>query len=70
MCLAVPGEIVEVRMVNGLRFARVRFGDVLRDVCLEYLPEAKVGDHVAVHVGVAVAVIDPEEEKAFRELFA
>jgi hydrogenase expression/formation protein HypC len=61
MCLGVPGEVVEVGEQHGLRFARVRFGGVFREVCLEVLPHAAVGDFVLVHVGFAIATIDSDE---------
>lgn len=61
MCLGIPGEVVEVHDDAGLRFGKVRFAGVSRDVCLECLPEAKVGDYVLVHVGFAIARIDAEE---------
>lgn len=61
MCLAIPGEIVSVRDEHGMRFGKVRFGGVLRDVCLEYEPEAGPGDFVLVHVGFAIATVDAEE---------
>ena len=61
MCLGIPGEIVEVRQADGLRFATVRFGGITRDVCLECQPDAGVGDCVLVHVGFAIARIDRDE---------
>jgi hydrogenase expression/formation protein HypC len=61
MCLGIPGEIVEVRDDQGMRFGKVRFGGVAREVCLACVPNAKVGDYVLVHVGFAIAVIDAEE---------
>lgn len=61
MCLAIPGEVVEVREEHGMRFGKVRFGGVTRDVCLEYEPGAGPGDFVLVHVGFAIASVDPEE---------
>ena len=61
MCLAVPGEIVSVHDREGLRFARVQFGGITREVCLEYQPTSKVGDFVLVHVGFAIATVDREE---------
>jgi hydrogenase expression/formation protein HypC len=61
MCLGIPGEVVELRERHGLRFARVRFGGITRDVCLEYLPEVTAGDFVLVHVGFAISRIDAEE---------
>jgi hydrogenase expression/formation protein HypC len=69
MCLGIPGEVVEVRDDAGLRFGKVRFAGVARDVCLEWVPEAMVGDYVLVHVGFAIALIDAEEaQRTYRIL--
>ncbi len=46
---------------HGLRFGKVRFAGVVRDVCLEYQPDVTPGDFVLVHVGFAIAKIDREE---------
>lgn len=61
MCLAVPGKVVETFEVHGLRMAKVRFGGIVREACLEYVPEAKVGDYVIVHVGFAISGLNEEE---------
>lgn len=61
MCLAIPGEIVAVEERHGMRFGRVQFGGITRDVCLEYQPASRVGDFVLVHVGFAIATVDREE---------
>jgi hydrogenase expression/formation protein HypC len=61
VCLGIPGELVETRELNGIRFGKVRFAGVLRDVCLECQPDAVVGDFVLVHVGFAIAKINREE---------
>lgn len=61
MCLAIPGEIVELTDKHGMRFGKVRFGGIVREVCLEYEPKAGIGDFVLVHVGFAIATIDREE---------
>jgi hydrogenase expression/formation protein HypC len=45
---------------EGVRMALVDFGGIRREVCVEYLPEAKVGDYVVVHVGFAISVVDEE----------
>ena len=42
---------------------KVSFGGALREVCFAYVPEAKVGDYVLVHVGFALNTIDEEEAK-------
>ena len=61
MCLAVPGEVLEIYERDALRFARVRFGGIEREVCLAYVPEARAGDYVVVHVGFALSVLDRAE---------
>jgi hydrogenase expression/formation protein HypC len=61
MCLGIPGEVMEIRVDDGVRVGTVRFGGVARDVCLECVPEVVVGDFVLVHVGFALTRIDPEE---------
>ena len=61
MCLGVPGLINEIREQDGLRMASVDFGGVVRDVCLDYVPEAKVGDYCLVHVGFALNLISQAE---------
>jgi hydrogenase expression/formation protein HypC len=61
MCLAVPGKIVSVVGEDLERQAKVDFGGVLREVNLAYVPEAKVGEYVLVHVGFAISVVDEEE---------
>ena len=61
MCLGIPGEVIEVYDKQGLRFGLVRFGGISREVCLEYQPDAGVGDFVLVHVGFAISRIDRAE---------
>lgn len=62
MCLAVPGKIVEVIGTDPLlRSAKVSFAGVVKLISLTCTPEAKLGDFVLVHVGVAISTIDPEE---------
>ena len=69
MCLGIPGEIVGVRDDDGLRVGRVRFAGITRDVCLDYVPDAAVGEYVLVHVGFAISRIDREEAaRAYRVL--
>lgn len=68
MCLAIPGEIIDIREENSLRFGKVRFGGITREVCLSYVPEAKVGDYVIVHAGFAINTVNEAEAKATLEL--
>ena len=66
MCLGVPGKIVEVYEVAGLRMGRVDFGGVVKEACLEYVPDAAVGEYTVIHVGFAIGRLD--EAEAHRSL--
>jgi hydrogenase expression/formation protein HypC len=74
MCLAVPGKIIAILVEEhlGLRRGKVDFGGIRKEVCLDYTPEACVGDYVMVHVGFALSVVNEEEAQrvfdALREL--
>lgn len=71
MCLGVPGRIESATEdALGMRMGRVSFGGVVKEVCLAYVPEAKVGDHVLVHVGFALTVIDEAEARRTTEALA
>ena len=61
MCLAIPGKVVKIYSNEGLQMARVRFGGVTREACLDYVPETQLGDYVLVHVGFALSKVDEEE---------
>ena len=61
MCLAIPGKVVETFAANGMQMARVQFGGVVREACLEYVPDTQVGEYVLVHVGFAISRVDEEE---------
>lgn len=65
MCLAVPGKITQITtdLDPAFRQARVSFGGIVKEVNLAMVPQAKVGDYVMVHVGVAISVVDEEEAK-------
>ena len=61
MCLSLPGKIITIDENSELRMADVDFGGVRREVCVEWVPEANIGDYVLVHVGVAINLIDEKE---------
>lgn len=64
MCLAVPGQIVDIAGEDPLlRMGRVRFGGITKEISLVYTPEANAGDYVLVHVGFALSVIDEIEAR-------
>jgi hydrogenase expression/formation protein HypC len=69
MCLAIPGKVVETFDKSGLLMGRVQFGGIIREACLEYVPETLVGDYVLVHVGFAISRVDEAEaERTYRAL--
>src|SRR3954465_11205558 len=72
MCLAVPGKVLEIVGDDPLlRAAKVSFAGVIKLVSLTCTPEARVGDYVLVHVGVAISVVDAREaEETFAYLKA
>ncbi len=71
MCLAIPGKIMTVTGDDPLfRTAKVDFDAVAREISLSCLPEAKAGDYVIVHVGMAISLLDEEEAKQTLEDFA
>lgn len=63
MCLAIPGKVVEAFDQDGMRMAKVQFGGIIREACLEYVPDTKVGEYVLVHVGFAISKVDEEEAR-------
>jgi hydrogenase expression/formation protein HypC len=64
VCLAIPGKLIAKTEENGVPCGRVEFGGIVRTACLDFLPEAEVGDYILVHVGFAISLIDEEEAKA------
>jgi hydrogenase expression/formation protein HypC len=61
MCLAIPGKVALIDEKDGIRTGRVQFGGISRQACLDFVPEAQVGDYVMVHVGFAISVVDKDE---------
>jgi len=68
MCLGVPGKIIEIYETNNVRMGRVDFGGVIKEACLDFLPEIQVGDYTIVHVGFGISQIDEEEAMKTLEM--
>jgi hydrogenase expression/formation protein HypC len=56
MCLAIPMRLVEID--GAVALAEV--DGVTRQVRLDLLPEAVLGDYVLIHAGLAIARVDAE----------
>lgn len=62
MCLGVPGRIESISNEDPImRTGKVSFGGIFKEVNLAYVPDAKVGDYVVVHVGFAISRLDERE---------
>ena len=70
MCLAIPGKIESISGDDPLtRMGKINFGGIVKEASLAYVPEAKVGDYVIVHVGFALSRVDEDEaQKVFEYL--
>jgi hydrogenase expression/formation protein HypC len=69
VCLAIPGQILEIQEQGGMRVARVQFGGIVRQVSLDFVPEAGLRDYVMVHVGFAISRVDRVEADRTYKLF-
>ncbi|HCM97114.1 MAG: hydrogenase assembly protein HypC [Chloroflexi bacterium GWB2_49_20] len=61
MCLGIPGKVIELFEVNGMKMAKIDFSGVVKEACMEYLPEIKVGDYTLIHVGFGLSILDEKE---------
>ena len=69
MCLGVPGKVTRVEgNPLGMAMGEVDFGGVLKNVCLAYVPEVRVGDYVVVHAGFAISQVDEAEAAEILDL--
>jgi hydrogenase expression/formation protein HypC len=59
MCLAVPGKIISINNNDpNLKMAKVQFGGIIKDICIEWLDDPKTGEYVMAHVGTALSKVD------------
>lgn len=69
MCLAVPGQIVEVREELGTTMATIDFDGIRKSICLAYLPDIQVGDYAIVHAGFAISKVDEASAQETLAMF-
>lgn len=65
MCLAIPAKIVELKDDS---MATVDILGVTREIALDLVPQAELGDYVLVHAGFAIEVVDAEYAQETIEL--
>jgi len=68
MCLGIPGKVIEIHEANGMKLGKVDFGGVIKEACLEYLPEIQIGDYAIVHVGFGISQLDEKEAHQTLEM--
>jgi hydrogenase expression/formation protein HypC len=66
MCLGIPAKVIELYETNGIKMAKVDFGGAIKEACMEYVPEVKIGDYAIIHVGFALSILD--EKEAFETM--
>ena len=67
MCLAIPGKVLHIDTTAQPVMGTVSFGGVQKSVCLDWIPELKVGEYVIVHVGFAISKMNEKEIKAVKD---
>lgn len=68
MCLGIPGKVIELYQANGMQMGKVDFGGVIKEACLEYLPEIQIGDYTIIHVGFGISRLDEKEAQETLEI--
>lgn len=63
MCLGVPGKIIEIYDKDNMKMCKIDFGGATREACLDFVPEAKVGDYTIIHVGFAISLLSEQDAK-------
>jgi hydrogenase expression/formation protein HypC len=68
MCLGVPGRIIEIYESSNMKMGKVDFGGITRETCLDFVPEAEIGDYTIIHVGFAISLLSEEEAQKTLEM--
>ena len=68
MCLAIPGKVLHIDTTVQPTMGTVSFGGIQKRVCLEWIPDLKLGEYVIVHVGFAISKMNEEEAQETLKL--
>ncbi|MDI6766476.1 MAG: HypC/HybG/HupF family hydrogenase formation chaperone [Bacteroidota bacterium] len=69
MCLAIPGKVLEINTSSQPVMGKVSFGGIIKEICLEWLPDVKAGEYVITHVGFAISKVDEKEALETLKMF-
>ena len=64
MCLAIPMKVVSIKEDTAV----VEFGDISREVNIQFINNVKKGDYVIVHAGVAIEKLDKKEAEEWGQV--
>ena len=64
MCLAIPLKVIEI---DG-KYALGEAGGLTQQFRIDFLPKARIGDHVMVHAGFGIEIIDEQEAEKTQAL--
>ncbi|MGW8225022.1 MAG: HypC/HybG/HupF family hydrogenase formation chaperone [Anaerolineales bacterium] len=68
MCLGIPGKVIEIYQANDMIMGKVDFGGVIKEACLEFIPDIQVGEYTIIHVGFGISKLDEEEAMSTLEM--
>ncbi len=62
MCLGIPGKVIDIQSnTAGITMGKVDFGGIVKEICLAYVPDVKIGEYVIAHAGFAINTLDEKE---------
>jgi hydrogenase expression/formation protein HypC len=68
MCLGIPGKVIEIYQTGDMKMGKVDFGGVVKEACLEFIPDILVGEYTIIHVGFGISKLDEEEAQRTLEM--
>ena len=68
MCLGIPGKVIEIYQTGDMKMGKVDFGGVVKEACLEFIPDIQVGEYTIIHVGFGISKLDEEEAQRTLEM--
>ena len=64
MCLAIPGKVISIDLSDpDMKMAKVKFGEIIKDICIQWLDDVEVGNYVIAHIGTALSKVDEADAK-------
>ncbi len=68
MCLGIPGNVVDIYQPDNMKMGKLEIGGVIKETCLEFVPDIQVGEYTIIHVGFGISKLDEEEAQRTLEM--